>query len=133
MVALGKWVSMAALLFGLTASAFSYGQTADSAKPDPNTVDQAEVLYRAGFELWAAGQHEKACGKFVASLELHPTVGAALNVGRCDIEFERKADAYHTFMAAAELAKQTGDGRAQAARATSAYSGRGSRRDELAA
>ncbi len=96
---------LACATVGMSSDALAQPPTGSAA-----TTTQAEVLYREGFELWNAGEHLKACGKFAASHQLSPTVGAALNVARCDRDkLDRPASAYLMFKQAAELARTEGD------------------------
>ena len=101
----------------LICSASLRSQTAEAQPAESGAkATQAEVFYREGFELWEVGAHLKACGKFAASHQLVPTVGAALNVARCETKLERPASAYLMFKEAAALARREGDEpRAQAA------------------
>jgi hypothetical protein len=64
----------------------------------------AESLFRAGKRAAADGRLEQACEHFAASHAAEPTVGALLNLARCQAEIGRVASAWRSFRTAASMA-----------------------------
>lgn len=81
----------------------------------------AEALFQEGRRLAEAGKHAEACAKFAASDKLDPSVGARLQLGRCNLEQGKTASAWLAYKDAENLAARSGDTRrAAAARAEAA-------------
>lgn len=69
----------------------------------------AEALFQDGKRLVAAGDHKAACDKFAASDKLDPSVGARIQLGRCNEKQGKTASAWASFKAAQNLAVTRGD------------------------
>lgn len=67
---------------------------------------EAETLFEQGRQLLKEGRLEAACAAFDRSFTLDATPGTLLNLGDCQERTGHKAQAYASFQAAAELAKQ---------------------------
>ena len=81
----------------------------------------AEALFQQGRRLANAGKHAEACAKFAASDKLDPSVGARLQLGRCNREQGKTASAWLAYKDAENLATRNGDSRrAAVARAEAA-------------
>lgn len=81
----------------------------------------AEALFQEGRRLARAGKHAEACEKFAASDKLDPSVGARLQLGRCNRAQGKTASAWLAYKDAENLAARNGDSRrAAAARAEAA-------------
>jgi len=93
LIALGTFLSLAA-------PALAAGST-DSAG--------AEVLFREGKRLAAAGDLAAACPKFVESQRLDPSTGTLLNLGACYESVGQLASAWGAFVNAGLSARNIGD------------------------
>jgi hypothetical protein len=69
----------------------------------------AEALFQEGRRLANSGKHAEACAKFAASDKLDPSVGARLQLGRCNIEQGKTASAWLAYKDAENLAARNGD------------------------
>lgn len=66
----------------------------------------ADALFNRGKELIAAGDWGQACAKFQASMELDPSVGALLKIGKCCEHDGKLALALHDYRAVLVLNRQ---------------------------
>jgi hypothetical protein len=70
---------------------------------------QAEVLFRQGRDLMAAGKIVEACGAFAESQKLEPAVTTLLNLASCREKNNNLASAWGLFLEA-ERETRVGDG-----------------------
>ena len=75
----------------------------------PQDQAAADVLFKDGKRLAAAGDFAQACPKFIESQRLDPTVGTLLNVGNCYEKLGKVASAYGAFREAELTARDAGD------------------------
>jgi tetratricopeptide (TPR) repeat protein len=75
----------------------------------PRNPELAEKLFAQGKLALEAGRRAEACEAFSASQAAEPSVGALLNLARCDEDDGRIATAWATYRAAATLAGQRGE------------------------
>ncbi|MBK6693988.1 MAG: hypothetical protein IPG50_17530 [Myxococcales bacterium] len=61
----------------------------------------AEALFREGVALLDSGDLKGACARFAESHKLEPSVGAAMNLGRCLERDGKNASAWASYLAAA--------------------------------
>ena len=81
----------------------------------------AEALFQDGRRLASDGKHAEACEKFTASDKLDPSVGARVQLGRCNLAQGKTASAWLSYKDAENLANRNGDSaRAQLARTEAA-------------
>lgn len=75
---------------------------------------QADLLFKQGRDLMAAGKLAEACAAFEASNQLEPAVSTLLNLGACREKNGQIATAYGAYANAERLARQAtdADGRA---------------------
>lgn len=74
--------------------------TAGAVERDPA---KAEALFREGIELLKKDDWQTACPKFSESMGLDPSVGAAINIARCDDRAGKIATAWQGFQGARVL------------------------------
>ncbi|MBM4359362.1 MAG: hypothetical protein FJ096_14765 [Deltaproteobacteria bacterium] len=75
----------------------------------PRNPALAEKLFGQGKQALEAGRRAEACEAFSASQAAEPSVGALLNLARCDEDAGKIATAWATYRAAATLAGQRGE------------------------
>jgi hypothetical protein len=80
------------------------------AQQQPSSGTIAEVLFREGQQLLAAGRTSEACVKFRASQTAEPALGTLLNLAVCHEREGRAATAWLEYAEVASLAHQAGDG-----------------------
>lgn len=73
---------------------------AEAVERDPAKADE---LFRAGIELLKKDDWQTACPKFQESMALDPSVGAAINIARCDDRAGKLATAWQGFQDARAL------------------------------
>jgi hypothetical protein len=99
----------------LTAATITWSSSA-RAQQDPSTEERARELFSEGRELMNQQRHDEACQKFQESIDTYPSIGAQLNLGRCNELRGRSATAFAAYKRAAKMATSAGDGeRADAA------------------
>jgi hypothetical protein len=69
-------------------------------------ASEAETLFEQGRQLLKEGRLEAACAAFDRSFTLDASPGTLLNLGDCQERTGHRAQAYASFQAAAQLAKQ---------------------------
>jgi hypothetical protein len=89
------------------AALLAFAVPASAAGPQDQAA--ADVLFKEGKKLAAAGDFEHACPKFIESQRLDPTVGTLLNVGNCYEKLGKVASAYGAFREAELTARDAGD------------------------
>jgi hypothetical protein len=80
---------------------------------DADDEAAATELFNAGRDLMKAGQYETACPKLAESARLKPTVGALAKLAECEEHQKRLVSAYARWQQALNLARATGDDRAE--------------------
>lgn len=97
---------LAGLLASTALLAFAFEARAQQ-QPASGTI--AEVLFRDGQQLLAAGRISEACVKFRASQTAEPALGTLLNLAVCHEKEGRSATAWLEYAEVASLAHQAGD------------------------
>jgi hypothetical protein len=73
----------------------------------------ATELFNAGRDMMKAGQYVAACPRLAESARLKPTVGALAKLAECEEHEKRVVSAYARWQQALNLARSTGDDRAE--------------------
>ncbi len=82
------------------AASLLVSSTVSAAERDPA---KADALFREGIELLKKDDWQTACPKFTESMGLDPSVGAAINIARCDDRAGKIATAWQGFQGARVL------------------------------
>jgi hypothetical protein len=93
------------LVLSLLLVAAHHDARAQEAARDPA---QAEALFQAALDLLKNNDWSGACPKFEQSMKLDPSVGALLNVGRCQEHAGKLASAWATYTSARSLNMEGG-------------------------
>jgi hypothetical protein len=117
--------SIGLLLWAVNVPCARAGTPEDSSTPDKvvagaerDAEAEARELFADARKLAAAGEHEKACPKFEASLRLKSGVGVQYNLADCWEQIGKTASARRMFLRAADGAREAGQvEREEAARA----------------